>query len=290
LLDRGAAEIVLNQSDKALADFDKAAQVSPKSHLPFVYCGQFYSAHRRYDKAVAEFSRAVDLKTDDVGSLRGRGHAYAELGRWERATADFSATARLNPGDALDQYWLVYALLGSKKRSEARVACDAMLKRFRTTKKPVAACLVTLGGVLVSGVAKDAEPYLQIIEKAAAANPKDYGFACAWGAALYRCGRFEKAGGELTGAGALNSRNDAPFDLLLLAMVHAKSGHPTKARRCLDNAVRWIEQRAGGGAETSDRLPPWQTRLQLELLRHEAETLLTPLEKGDGAERHAPRN
>jgi hypothetical protein len=64
-------------------------------------------------------------------------------------------------------------------------------------------------------------------------------------------------------------------DWLFLAMAHRRLGHQGEARNWLEKAVNWINQ-AAPDAPRDDARPAllWTRRLELQLLRREAEALL----------------
>lgn len=274
--DRGVAEMALRQTDKALADFDKAAQLAPRAYLPFYNRGRIYDSRRQHDKAIAEYTQAVVLNGRDADCLRGRGLAYAETGQWEKAAADFTAVLRLSAGEPRDHNWRALALLGGGDQKGCRAACAEMQKTFGDTSDPYIAWLVAITAVLVPGAVEDARPYLPLAEKTAAANPKAFDCAYVLGAALYRSGRFEEAERKLAAAGALKPSGAVPFDLLLLAMAAAKAQHTAAATAALHQAVQWIDERSDAKPPAPGNLGPWQVRLEWQLLRREAESLVKP--------------
>src|SRR5262249_15208589 len=117
------------------------------------------------------------------------------------------------------------------------------------------------------------------------------------GAALYRAGRFDAAVRRLEEAVAAPGNSGAAWDWLFLAMAHQRQGHGDEARRCLEKAVRWIDQ--AEAATTRDRPPRtplgWQQRLELQILRREAEELVmgkpspAPAERPVGWQVHLAR-
>jgi hypothetical protein len=56
-------------------------------------------------------------------------------------------------------------------------------------------------------------------------------------------------------------------------MAHHRSGHAEDARQCLDNAIKQMEQEAQDLSNDPGKY--WNRRLTLQLLRREAEALLT---------------
>ena len=69
---------------------------------------------------------------------------------------------------------------------------------------------------------------------------------------------------------------------LVLAMVHQRLGHDDQARQWLNKAVQWIDQaapRQPSGTRPILPVPSWTDRLEVLLLRREAEALLGREEK-----------
>ena len=70
---------------------------------------------------------------------------------------------------------------------------------------------------------------------------------------------------------------DAHRRKLFLAMAYHRLGRTAKAQQLLREAVQWIEkngqEKLAEGAELKEPLP-WSLRLDLQLLRREAEELL----------------
>jgi hypothetical protein len=68
-------------------------------------------------------------------------------------------------------------------------------------------------------------------------------------------------------------------DWLLLAIAHHHLGHAQEAKRCLGNAVQWIEQadrrQLNDPAGTQPGWGDWHERIWVPLLRREVEALLT---------------
>jgi hypothetical protein len=114
------------------------------------------------------------------------------------------------------------------------------------------------------------------MEKVAQAFPTNYVYAYTHGAALLRAGQLEEAQRKLTEANTLHRSGGTPYEWLLLAMTHARLGHAEEAKKWLDRAAQWLDQPAGEKPRSgpADDLAGWQTRLELQLLRREAEALV----------------
>jgi tetratricopeptide (TPR) repeat protein/WD40 repeat protein len=274
---RGLAYQRLGQLDRALTDFNRATKVNPKLVYPYWNRGELYRARQQFDRAIAEYTKGIAVQPDHPWNWVGRGHAHAERRDWTRAAADFARANQLLPGDMRPAWYRAQTLLARGDRAGYRSACADLLKRFGQTKDSGTANLVAWSGVLIADHALDARPYLQLAEKAAAANPG----AATWhtlGTALYRAGRFEEAARKLAEACKQRQNGGTAFDCFVLAMTHAQLGHAAEARKWLDRASLWIENASPKKPKEAGNKAPltWQERLQLGLLRREAETLLKP--------------
>ncbi len=87
------------------------------------------------------------------------------------------------------------------------------------------------------------------------------------GALLYRAGRFEDAVKRLEQAIARRDKVGTVHDILFLAMAHQRLGHGDEARKWLEKSGRAVEQAKDGS---------WDQRLEVRLLRREAEALIRP--------------
>jgi WD40 repeat protein/tRNA A-37 threonylcarbamoyl transferase component Bud32 len=110
----------------------------------------------------------------------------------------------------------------------------------------------------------DFEPLVRQLAKAIGPKP-DANQLNTLGALLYRSGRFEEAVQRLSEGITLRDKVGTVHDWLFLAMAHQRLGHGDEARKWLDKAVRAPEQAEGGG---------WDQRLEVQLLRREAEQLV----------------
>ncbi len=87
------------------------------------------------------------------------------------------------------------------------------------------------------------------------------------GALLYRVRRFKDAVKRLEEAIARRDKVGTVHDWLFLAMAHQRLGHGDEARKWLEKSGRAVEQAEGA---------LWDQRLELDLLKREAEALLKP--------------
>jgi tetratricopeptide (TPR) repeat protein len=83
-------------ADLSLADLDEAIRLNPHSSHAFSARGFVYSRVRQYDRAIADFTRAIELspraRTYDV-----RGKVYLKVGNQAKALGDFSRSIEVDP-------------------------------------------------------------------------------------------------------------------------------------------------------------------------------------------------
>jgi uncharacterized protein HemY len=106
-------------------------------------------------------------------------------------------------------------------------------------------------------------------------NPKSPVLLNTLGAALYRADQLNEAVRQVNTAIKLRGDVDTPLDWLFLAMAHHRLGHTEEAKKWLDKAVQWIDNATQEKSRDAVALSlSWRGRLELQLLRGEAETLL----------------
>jgi serine/threonine protein kinase/uncharacterized protein HemY len=209
-----------------------------------------------------------------------RGAVYAVLGQWDKAAADMDKAVRLNADQADLHYLHALACLGAGDRAGYRSACAAMLGRFGRTEEPEVARWVAWTSVLAPDAVKDLDLPVQLAERAVRADPSNGSYTATLGCALYRARRFSDAIEQLREASAASDRDGAnrtrlspAYTWFFLAMAHHRSGHAEEARQCLDKAIKQMEQETQDLSNDPGKY--WNRRLTLQLLRREAEGLLT---------------
>jgi hypothetical protein len=107
-------------------------------------------------------------------------------------------------------------------------------------------------------------------------NPSSWPHQNNRGAALYRAGQLD-AVEWLQKAAKIAPEGGSPYDWLFLAMAEHRLGHKAQARQYLDKSIAWMNDRLqpGTGREPRWASPPlWRVRLELQILRREAEALI----------------
>jgi tetratricopeptide (TPR) repeat protein len=128
--------------------------------------------------------------------------------------------------------------------------------------------------VRVPGVVADPQLPVKLAERALAKEPGDSNYLNTCGAALYRAGRFEDAVKRLQEAIKAEGAEGTVWDFFFLALAHHRLGNAAEARQWFDKAVRWIDQPPRDGDDPAKW--SWGQRLDLQLLRREAERTLAP--------------
>jgi WD40 repeat protein/Flp pilus assembly protein TadD len=223
-------------------------------------------------------NRAVDAAPDHPRVRAHRAYAYADLGDWDQAAKDYAKALELGevPVEVMHQYALTQLQRGD--REGYRKICDRLLSRSdKVTANPQ--LLNALVWVCVLGPDAVDEPgrLVELAGKASKAAPKDYAIANTLGAALYRAGKFEDAVKQLNEAIKLQRQGGTPGDWLFLAMAHHRLGDPKAAQKWLDQTLAWLERVSPEKLKANPlaRRLPWDRLLEMELLRREAEALLT---------------
>jgi tetratricopeptide (TPR) repeat protein len=109
------------QYDKALAAFDEAIALDPKSpDFPLGKC-RALAAASRHTEAIPVCTESLRLRPDNAEALRDRGHYYLNLGQVEPALADLTRAAGVDRTDRGVYYHLgvAYYLKGDFPRAAA---------------------------------------------------------------------------------------------------------------------------------------------------------------------------
>jgi tetratricopeptide (TPR) repeat protein len=308
----------------AVTHLDTLIAADPTSWMLLGRRSQACARLGRWDEVVADASRAIALRPEQDqfwkldGLWRQRGNAHAELGRWQQAAADLMRAIEQDRDKPDPQVDLALVHLASGDIDGYRKACTRLLKDFGQRKVPDTADAVAWTCILAPDAVEDREAVVRcaqwaLMKAARKRFDKDkHALLQTLGAATYRAGRFQEAIGHLNDAlkalpepigprlssdpkayGGVSSGpapgGDAP-DWLFQAMAHHRLGHAEEARKWLDKAVAWIDQRKQLRWEgaSSDFLIDWQVRLAYRVLRLEAEGLIAgspaaqPKATGDG--------
>lgn len=94
---RGLCYNGLEQFEKAIADFNKAIEVSPK--MASYYNSRAFARHRKgeHDAALKDYDTAISMNDEDPAFLSNRGILYRDMGQYQKALDDFEQAIKLSP-------------------------------------------------------------------------------------------------------------------------------------------------------------------------------------------------
>ena len=215
--------------------------IEPNEFAPYVFRADMEESLGKLQSAADDFARGIEL---------GEGHSWTWL---------HLAALRLHLGD-VEGY---------------RRCCASMLDRFESSKNALDANDTAWACTLAPGAVDDLTPLIRLAERAVASDPKDAGYCNTFGAVLYRAGRLDSAREKFREGLHLNQGNEAPEDCLFMAMTEHRLGKPVEARFSLDQAIKRIEAEERKHLAGRMRISEQNRRIQMQILRREAETLLT---------------
>jgi tetratricopeptide (TPR) repeat protein len=217
------------------------------------------------------------IKADPANGswLSRRGQAYALLKQWDQCAADLGRSMELGEKDMAIVNAHALALAAAGDIAGHRKACADLLQKFGQTDDPQIANSVAWCCVRVVGAVRDPLPPLKLAEKAVAAHSNSSACLNTLGAALYRAGRFADSIEKLKQAVNAQGGEGGASDWLFLAMAHHRLGHADEAKKWLSKAVQWFDPvTLDGPKKPAVAALSWEQRLELKLLRAEAEALL----------------
>lgn len=219
---------------------------------------------RRWEQADADLSAALERGAEDPSVWIDRGHVRAEQGRWQEAADDF---ARADAAGVVSMpSFQAMALVAAGDLPAVRGVWAKLLQNrghkgggwlFERTAR---------AGLLRPEAGLDTGPIITALLKDAADEPKEADFRRTLGLAYLRAGKPEEAVKWLKEAAGL--REEFPSAWLLLGMAQYRAKDAGKGRSALVRASKWLAEPG-----RLDRLG-WQERLELRLLREEAEAVL----------------
>ena len=161
--DAGNAEYAKGDLDSAIAKYDLAIKFDPNYSVAYSDRGNAFRSKGDFDKAIADYDQAIRLDPKYADAYNNRGEAYLKKGDADHAMADFDRAIELTAGVA------------ARVESPATVAPQARIE------SPVQAKVEPRGqsetvpsvqpreGVVVAA----ADPAIQNLDQAIAANPND---------------------------------------------------------------------------------------------------------------------
>jgi tetratricopeptide (TPR) repeat protein len=160
---------------------------------------------------------------------------------------------------------LILLELGDKNAHAALL--EQALDRFGKADNPLVANDIAWMSAVQPWKGDDVVQAVALAEKALKLSPNNPTYLTTLGATLYRAGRFDEAVLRLKEAQAAPfGDSSGPRILLFFAMAEHRLGHADQAKQWLQKAVKAIDQLPSSLS--------WDQRLELRLLREEAEAVL----------------
>jgi WD40 repeat protein/serine/threonine protein kinase len=222
-----------------------------------------------------------------------QGHVHAERDQWDQALPLFAGACRLRPDNMRFRCAHALACLASGHAPGYRQDCPTLINGAGTAQDASVQRMILLVAVALPGTVNDVKRLTElgqlavqdvkrldqwgdVVDSPSLASARE-----AHGAALYRAGDFKAAEKTLTEAVGKPNQGDTASPKLFLAMTQHQLKNSAAAREWLAKAVQQIENAthpANQGVATA--YPSWEERVVWQVLRREAETLITG--KADG--------
>jgi len=99
-LERGSAYILVENYQRAIADFDRVLALNPPSSIAaptYVNRGVANMYRQEYQQAIDDYTRAIELDPTNALCYSNRGEAYQRLAQLDLAIADFELAVAMEP-------------------------------------------------------------------------------------------------------------------------------------------------------------------------------------------------
>lgn len=96
---RGEAYVKLKDYNRAIKDFTSVIKLIPTKPAHYQKRAECYVNLGEYKKAVEDYTTAIDIKPDFSGNYHSRGEVYFLMKDYNRALEDFSKAIKLDPND-----------------------------------------------------------------------------------------------------------------------------------------------------------------------------------------------
>jgi len=220
-----------------------------------------------WDRALAAYALAARARPLNLSVWQALARLHVERGHLERAAASLAEAVRLMPDVAQLRIDLSRALLWAGDRAAWRSSNVALLDSISGTSNARTARAVAWACVLGPDSTADPEVPVRLAEVGlhGASQPEKAYYLNAFGAALYRAGRYDEAIRRLEEGSRLRGGLGQPEDWAFLAMAHHRLGHR-------DEAQPWLD-RLRDHQPSADPTRFWYD-LEIRLLRSEAEAVV----------------
>ncbi len=246
---RGFAYKRLKEYDLAIADYNRALELSPNYARAYASRGSAYRSLREYELAIADYNRALELWPNYVWVYTGRGRTHSYRKEYMQSISDLNRAIEIAPGYAWAYFARGSTHLWLKDSVQAR---EDFIQSLELNPKDVyVRWMVEWSGM---GKERPAAGVIQRLEAIAALDPQDLWALVCRGVALWLSRRFEEALIFLDQAIQLKPAEWAWDPYFWKGMVCASLGREEEAMAAIEKALevelplvlliplRWFEQ------------------------------------------------
>jgi serine/threonine protein kinase/tetratricopeptide (TPR) repeat protein len=231
-------------------------------------------AHRLLEQTLEGRRRTLGAKHPDTlrtvydlalilekqGDLQAAANSYASYGFWNDAARTYQDLMRSEPNE--HRHWWRFAIvsLARDDHKSYRRTCEDMLKRFGDTSEKSVAAYVAWTCSFQSAALSDPKAALILVEKQ---DSRGFLAQAAFGALLYRTGRFREAVQEFDGR--IDNALTSPFVAIawcFRAMAYQRIGDHEKAGQWLGKADQLFEENRENAL--------WNHQVLFRVIRQEA--------------------
>jgi tetratricopeptide (TPR) repeat protein len=187
------ALISKGQVDQAIAQYQKALEIQPRSALFHFNLGVAFAQKGQVDKAIEQYQKAVDLQPDYLQARNNLGDALLRTGRTDEAIAQFQEALKIWPNSTILRNNLGCIFL---RQGQVRAAMAHFQRTLEIQPNNVDACQY-LAWVLATGPEPSIRNGARAVELAQEANQLSGGgdpeIISTLAAAYAEAGRFPEA-------------------------------------------------------------------------------------------------
>lgn len=252
--------------NRARAQHARAQQMKPTDPRIALAAFQYHAERAQWVEADQALKVQLERQTTPPALLHLECAAvYRELQQWAKAAAEYANVVERRPDDVWDS-WYPYALLCLRAGNvdDYRRICSRLLDRFESTDNAALASRVAVICKLAPKAIPNTARLISFL------RPRVKGIGGLFGHCLYRNGEFEAAVAVLLKSIPNIQDISHIWDKYFLAMAYLRLGKQREAERWLLEA----NQTVNDDKTFTTRVTRWDMRLDLELLREEAETLI----------------
>jgi len=207
-LTRGQCYLRLGENEKAEADFQTAAELSPNDYRTYYQRALAYEQVGQFRKATNDFTEAIKRSANATNVLAQlyyqRGQNYLRLGENDKAEADFRRVPEYAPGDVMGYNNLAWFYVTGPAT-------------FRSPEKALPLAL-----------------------KAVELGQTNHNELNTLGVVYYRLGQLTNAIATLETGIKADSGGGSAHDFFFLAMSYGRLGDPARAQEYFLKATNWV--------------------------------------------------